>query len=59
MAQKKTAAHSQVRAAYGPRRASVLAAASLATLLVAAGCGGASDKAGGTATVAPARGVRR
>ena len=48
MAQKKTAAHSQSSAAYRPRRASVLAAASLAALLVAAGCGGASDKTGGT-----------
>jgi TRAP-type C4-dicarboxylate transport system substrate-binding protein len=53
MAQKKTAARLQMRVAYGSRRASVLAAASLATLLVAAGCGSASDKAGGTVAAAP------
>jgi hypothetical protein len=48
MAQKKTATRLQSRMAYGPRRASVLAAALLAMLLVVAGCGGASDRAGGT-----------
>jgi TRAP-type transport system periplasmic protein len=47
MAQKKTSAWTQSGVEYCPRRISLLTVASLAALLLATGCGGASNKAGG------------